>query len=87
MKKTDDGTVFLGSSKAIQTQFGAIVKLGFNREDLEYMLENLNAGGWINTEIKQTKEGKPYCVVDNFKPAAGASAPAAAEAEEEDPFS
>jgi len=87
MKITDDGTVFLGSSKSVETKYGSIIKVGYSREDLEYMLENLNDNGWINTEIKQTKEGKPYCVVDNYKPSASASAPLAQEEDDDEaPF-
>lgn len=85
MKKADDGTIFLGSSKAIETKYGQIIKVGFQVEDLEFMLEQAKASdrGWVNTEIKTSRDGSPYVVLDTYK-GGGSSAPQAAEAEDED---
>ena len=77
MKKSDDGNVtFIGNSKSIETKFGVITKGGFNKEDLEYMLENLNDSGWFNWQLKTSKSGSPYMVEDTYKPSTSAAAKA-----------
>lgn len=68
MKKSDDGKVtFLGNAKAIETQFGQIVKGGYAKDDLEYMLANLNDAGFFNWQLKTSKAGAPYVVEDTYK--------------------
>lgn len=87
MKVSDDGTTFLGSSKAVQTKYGQIVKIGFNVEDLEFMLEQARSkeSGWVNTEVKTSREGSPYVVLDTYV-GGGGNAKAPAQDDDEDPF-
>lgn len=43
--------------KAIETQYGEILKVGVN---LEKFNENPNVKGWINLDIKKSKSGNYY---------------------------
>lgn len=43
--------------KAIETQYGEILKVGVN---LEKFNENPNVKGWVNFDIKKSKSGNYY---------------------------
>lgn len=87
MKKSDDGNVtFLGNAKSIETKFGAIVKGGFSKEDLDYMSENLNESGWFNWQLKTSKAGAPYMVEDTYKGSGSQATAAKLPIVDEDPF-
>ena len=52
--------------KAVKTQYGEIIKVGINYEEVG---ENpINDDGWINIDILTSRNGKKYAVVDTFKP-------------------
>lgn len=52
--------------KVVPTQYGEIIKLGINYEEVG---ENpINDDGWINLDILTSKNGKKYAVVNDFKP-------------------
>lgn len=52
--------------KVVPTQYGEIIKLGINYEEVG---ENpINDDGWINLDILTSKNGKKYAVNNNFKP-------------------
>ena len=54
--------------KVVPTQYGEIIKLGINYEEVG---ENpINDDGWINLDILTSKNGKKYAVVNDFKPKA-----------------
>ena len=55
-----------------------IAKLSIKREDLISWLEGKD-GEWINAEIKESKGGKYYAAVDNWKPDRERQAPAQRE--------
>lgn len=46
---------------------GAIVKVSIKVED--FCENEINEAGYINVDIKRTKNGKLYAVIDDFKPA------------------
>jgi len=47
---------YYGNGKAIETQYGELLKLSFNRTDLEHMIQSLNAKGWINLNVNRRQE-------------------------------
>lgn len=50
--------------KSVKTQFGEIVKIGIN---LEKFCTNPNNNGWVNLELKHSKDGNPYLTLDTYK--------------------
>ena len=51
------------------TQYGDIIKLSFNYERFNaFMKQNMNEKGYINVDILETKKGKKYAVLNEFKP-------------------
>ena len=50
--------------KSVKTQFGEIVKIGIN---LEKFCTNPDNNGWVNLELKHSKDGKPYLTLDTHK--------------------
>lgn len=66
-------TIFCGSGKAIQTQYGELLKLSIGPKDLETINKNTNEKGWINLIVKKRKEvgkyGETHSIsVDTWKP-------------------
>jgi hypothetical protein len=65
--------IYLGSAKAIKTEHGGLLKVSFNRDDLQKMMDNLNAKGWINLNCSKRKEVSQYgqthsISIDNWQP-------------------
>ena len=50
--------------KSVKTQFGEIVKIGIN---LEKFRTNPDNNGWVNLELKHSKDGNPYLTLDTYK--------------------
>lgn len=50
--------------KSVKTQFGEIVKIGIN---LEKFCTNPDNNGWVNLELKHSKDGNPYLTLDMYK--------------------
>lgn len=44
---------YYGNGKEIETQYGPLLKLSFNKTDLEDMLTRLNAKGWLNLNVNR----------------------------------
>jgi hypothetical protein len=66
MKMTEQNFAKGVNVKVIKTQYGEILKLGVNVNQLG---ENpINDDGWVNLAIMTSKAGKKYVVVDDFKP-------------------
>ena len=66
-------TIFCGSGKAIQTQYGELLKLSIGPKDLETITQNVNEKWWINLVVKKRKEvgkyGETHSIcVDTWKP-------------------
>lgn len=64
--------IFIGSCKVKETQYGELVSIGINEEDIKKLQENMK-GGWVNLNFKRSQEGKPYLEVNTYS---GASKPA-----------
>lgn len=63
-----DNKVFFGKVDKKQTQYGELIKLGFSKDDLIKMQQNLNEKGWINIVVKTNKDGKSYMEKDDYQP-------------------
>jgi len=74
--------IYVGTGKAINTQYGELIKLSFTADDIEKLQENLD-NGWVNLALNKRREPSEkgathYMTVDTWKPdGARASAPAA----------
>ena len=60
--------VFIGSTKAIDTQYGVMIKVGMKAEDLATLEQHLDERGYVNIVSKQGKSGKWYSEIDTYKP-------------------
>lgn len=49
--------------KSVQTQYGEIIKIGINVETIK---ENPSNNGWVNIDIKHSKEGKVYQELNTY---------------------
>ena len=57
--------------KTIETKYGEITKLSINKDSF---LENpFDERGWLNVDLKTSKEGKKYATINDFKKGATAS--------------
>ena len=52
--------VYVGGGKAITTKHGGLLKISFNRDDLQKMMDNLNSKGWINLNCSKRQEVSKY---------------------------
>ena len=50
--------------KSVKTQYGEIFKIGIN---LEKFCTNPDNNGWVNLELKRSKDGNPYLTLDMYK--------------------
>jgi len=61
-------------AKVVETQFGTIIKLGFNADVLiNFVRENTNAAGYFNMDIVPRRQTDEYgnshsCVLNDWKP-------------------
>jgi hypothetical protein len=60
--------VYLGKTRVVTTSFGELTKLSFGPQDFEKMESYKNAEGWLNMEIKTSREGGLYLEIDTWKP-------------------
>lgn len=65
--------IYVGGAKEINGNFGAFHRISFNKQDLETMLNNLNAKGYINLNMNKRREPSQYgqthsLVVDTWMP-------------------
>lgn len=58
--------LFLGSIKERNTKFGSIWAMWLKKEDIEKILENRNADGGINIDIKPSKSGGMYAEINTY---------------------
>jgi len=75
---------FLGNAKEITFQDGGtMLKVSFNREDCQYMVDNVNAKGYINLKVSTRREPTDYAThsiaVDTWKPQQQGASQQAAE--------
>jgi len=60
--------VYVGRTEEKETTFGTITKLSFGPQDFEKLEQYKNASGWVNMEIKTSKDGGLYVEIDTWKP-------------------
>ena len=65
--------IFVGFAKIVtvnKRDGGTFEKtqISFNKENLQTLMDNLNAKGWVNTLYKIGSSGKPYLELDQFVP-------------------
>jgi len=65
--------IYVGNGKEVETKFGPMLKLSFNKDDLKKLQDNLNEKGYVNLNVNKRKEESEfgsthYMVVDNWKP-------------------
>jgi len=64
---------FVGMVEFKEFQWGNVTAVGFTREHLQLMMDNLNDKGWVNVEFKKSKAGKPHGMIrEPFDPKAAA---------------
>lgn len=74
--------IYVGKLNQRVNKFGENeVKIGYTREHLQTLLDNLSESGWVNVVQKLGKNGEPYQQIDTWKPKAVATT-----AEDELPF-
>ena len=65
--------IYVGGAKEMSGNFGAFHKISFKREDLELMMQNLNAKGYVNLNMNKRKQPSQYgqthsLVIDTWQP-------------------
>jgi len=64
---------YVGGGTAINTQYGELLKISFNAQDLQLMQSMLNAKGWINLNCNRRQQPSQFgqthsIVIDEWKP-------------------
>jgi hypothetical protein len=64
---------YVGGGKSIQTQYGELIKISFNAQDLQLMQSMLNEKGWVNLNCNRRQQPSQYgqthsLVIDEWKP-------------------
>jgi len=64
---------YVGGGTAINTQYGELLKISFNAQDLQIMQSMLNEKGWINLNCNRRQQPSQYgqthsIVIDEWKP-------------------
>jgi len=67
--------IYVGGATEKSGSFGAFHKISFKREDLELMMQNLNAKGYVNLNMNKRKQPSQYgqthsLVIDTWQPSA-----------------
>jgi hypothetical protein len=66
--------IYVGKLSQRVNKFGENeVKIGYTREHLQTLLDNVNENGWVNVVQKLGKNGEPYQQIDTWKPKAAAA--------------
>jgi hypothetical protein len=64
---------YVGNGKAINTQYGELLKLSFSEKDLDVMRASLNEKGYVNLNCNKRKIQSDYghthsLTIDDWKP-------------------
>lgn len=64
--------IYVGTGKAIQTQYGELLKISLTEDDVETLKENFS-NGWVNLNVNKRREPSKkgathYLVIDDWKP-------------------
>lgn len=57
---------FIGNFKEIEAKFGSILKMGLKKEDLDYLMSNLNDRGFVNVDICTSQNGNKYAKLNTY---------------------
>jgi hypothetical protein len=65
--------MYVGGAKAINTQYGELLKISFNAQDLQLMQSMLNEKGWVNLNCNRRQQPSQYgqthsIVIDTWQP-------------------
>ena len=68
-----DQKIFVGGAKELSGNYGAFHKISFNHNDLNLLMENLNAKGYVNLDMNKRREPSQYgqthsLTVDTWEP-------------------
>ena len=76
--------IYVGKLSQRVNKFGdSEIKIGYTKEHLQSLLDNLSDSGWVNVVQKLGKNGEPYQQIDTWKPT---NATASVAKEESLPF-
>jgi len=69
-QKNDKNYLFVGNCKARTNKWNVEeINLGFSKDHLKIIVDNLNAKGWVNLAIRVNKVGRRYMyIVDPIMP-------------------
>ncbi len=72
--------IYVGGAKEVESQYGGFHKISFNRDDLELMMQNLNAKGYVNLNMNKRREPSQWgqthsLVIDLWQPTQQAQQP------------
>ena len=67
---------FVGCVREVRTKFGVIIRVSFNKDDVQLLSENLNESGFVNLQLKRlrrvSEKGFTHsCTISNWKPEKG----------------
>ena len=73
MQQPQQQKKYVGGGTAINTQYGELLKISFNAQDLQLMQSMLNEKGWINLNCNRRQQPSQYgqthsIVIDEWKP-------------------
>ena len=73
MQQPQQQKKYVGGGTAINTQYGELLKISFNAQDLQLMQSMLNERGWINLNCNRRQQPSQYgqthsIVIDEWKP-------------------
>ena len=73
MQQQQQQKKYVGGGTAINTQYGELLKISFNAQDLQLMQSMLNEKGWINLNCNRRQQPSRYgqthsIVIDEWKP-------------------
>lgn len=61
--------IYVGKLSQRVNKFGDNeIKIGYTKEHLQSLLDNVSESGWVNVVQKLGKNGEPYQQIDTWKP-------------------
>ena len=65
--------IYVGGAKEVNGNFGAFHRISFNKQDLETLMSNLNAKGYVNLNMNKRRQPSQYgqthsLTIDTWEP-------------------
>lgn len=65
--------IYVGGAKEVNGNFGAFHRISFNKQDLETLMNNLNAKGYVNLNMNKRRQPSQYgqthsLTIDTWEP-------------------